>query len=124
MKSFSVRSLITVAVAAATIVVAHAQTLNVNFIGSGRNDNYKIELFEAGAAYPSRQAYVNVTNQITFSWYNLTTMRYSWGYKAVEYFIRVTNSKGYSYQTHSFDIIRKNGVAGIKLLWGVDYLGN
>lgn len=77
--------------------VARATDTNVNYGFYGPAGNYKIELFEVRAAYPSRQEIVNgYTGQYTYNrtWYAIVAYR--------SYFIRITNTQtGVAKQTRA-----------------------
>lgn len=84
---------------------ADAQTSNtcyVNYNFYGPPGRYKIELFEIGAPYPSRQDY-SLWNS---SYKGQFTYRATWSYISINrwYFIRVTNDKGVAKQNFGFEI--------------------
>ena len=65
--------------------VSHATDTDVGWSFYGPAGNYKVELFEVGAPYPSRQEifYYNGTFTIRDRWYSIVAYQ--------SYFIRITN---------------------------------
>ena len=65
--------------------VSHATDTTVGYSFYGPAGNYKIELFEVGAPYPSRQNIVKYNGQFTLRdrWTSIVAYR--------NYFIRITN---------------------------------
>jgi len=84
---------------------ASAQTNNtcyVNYGFYGPAGHYKIELFETGHPYPSRQDFTLWSNNYS----GQRTYWSTWSYISINasYFIRVTNDKGVAKQTIEFSI--------------------
>jgi hypothetical protein len=73
---------------------ALAGNTNLTARFSGPKDTYKIELFEVGAPYPSRQS-VGTGSRLNPVWHSIVTDHRN-------YFIRVTTKKGEAKQTGTF----------------------
>lgn len=86
-------------------LAAHAQTANTVYMSYsfyGPPGKYRIELFEVGAPFPSRQ-----DNTLVGGYNGQYTYRRSWSYisKGRTYFIRVTNTEsGARKQTQGFRV--------------------
>ena len=98
---------------------ASAQTSNTcyfNYALAAPKGTYKVELFEAGSPYPSRQTFLTSNGT-----YNIWS---SWSYICVgrTYFVRVSNSKNAASQTHAFYV--NTWYAPGNYNFGIFYWGN
>jgi len=104
---------------------AHAQSNGVLqwTINGSTHKGFKVELFQVGAPYPSRQTITpSLNHSWTASWYNLVVTR--------NYFIRVTNlDNNVAQQTRAFTFVPNGGrgnpsyyAAVVDMTWGYPYL--
>jgi hypothetical protein len=87
--------------------VGHATVTTVEYSFFGPAGDYKIELFEVGAAYLSRQ-------DMVYGYGGVFTYRRTWTYIVTNrsYFIRITSlNSGVAKQTHSRYVTYDNGLS-------------
>lgn len=93
---------------------AYAASLDVLVYPYNDGGNFKVELFERGAATPTKVANIFTTNYFLFTWRDIPEKYGPWWFQKRAYFVRLTKA-GKSNQTKAF--VFDSSSAKIDLRW-------